>query len=184
MAEVYRYSRLAAAIALKEGFDVIHAHDWMTYPAGIMARALTGKPLVVHIHATEHDRSGKNINTVVAELERAGLHAADRVIAVSHLTKNVIMEHYQVPENKISVVHNAVARHEVQKRYVVPARLRHEKRVLFLGRVTFQKGPDYFLEAAKMVLERQKNVRFYMAGAGDMLRSEERRVGKECGSTL
>lgn len=159
MAEVYRFSRMSAVIALREEFDVIHVHDWMTYPAGMLARAVSGKPLVAHIHATEYDRSGKNVNPVLADMERAGLHAADLVIAVSHLTKNVIMEHYGIPEHKIHVVHNAVARHDVQHNYTIPPRLRHEKRVLFLGRVTFQKGPDYFIEAARMVLERVNNVR-------------------------
>ncbi len=178
MAEVYRYSRLASAIALKEDFDVIHVHDWMTYPAGMLAKVITGKPLVAHIHATEYDRSGKNVNSVVAAMEKAGLHAADKIIAVSHLTKAMIMEHYAVPEEKIVVVHNAVARHEAQHRFTMPPRLAHEKKVLFLGRVTFQKGPDYFLDAAKLVLEKEKNVRFFMAGAGDMLPHIIRRAGK------
>lgn len=178
MAEVYRYSRLAAAIALREDFDVIHVHDWMTYPAGMLARQLTGKPLVAHIHATEYDRSGENINSVLADIEKAGLLAADRVIAVSHLTKNVIMERYGIPADKIDVVHNAVSRHDATHAYTVPPRLRHERRVLFLGRVTFQKGPEYFIEAARLVLERMDNVRFYMAGSGDMLPRIIRRVGK------
>ncbi len=178
MAEVYRYSRLAGSIALREDFDVIHVHDWMTYPAGMLAKAITGKPLIAHIHATEYDRSGENVNTVVAEMERAGLHAADKVIAVSHLTKSMIMKHYQVPEHKIFVVHNAVARHEVQHNFVHPQRTKHEKWVLFLGRVTFQKGPGYFIEVAKMVLEQQKNARFFMAGSGDMLPSIIRRAGQ------
>lgn len=178
LTEVHRFSLMAAAIALREDFDVIHAHDWMTYPAGLLARALTGRPLVMHVHATEYDRGGENINTVVADIERAALHAADRVVAVSHLTKNVIMERYGVPEGKIEVVHNAVARHDVTHAYTTPPRLRHEKRVLFLGRVTFQKGPDYFIEAARMVLERMRDVRFYMAGSGDMLPNSIRRVGK------
>ncbi len=178
MAEVYRYSRLGASIALQENFDVIHVHDWMTYPAGMLAKSLTNKPLVAHIHATEYDRSGEHVNSVVADLERAGLHAADKIIAVSHLTKNMIMKHYQVPEEKISVVHNAVARHEVQHQYSIPERLKGEKRVLFLGRVTFQKGPGYFIEAAKMVLEKEKNVRFFMAGSGDLLPNIIRRAGQ------
>lgn len=178
MAEVYRFSRMAAIIALRENFDVLHAHDWMTYPAAILARALTGRPLVAHIHATEYDRSGENVNSAVAGIERAGLHAADRVIAVSHLTKKLVMERYGVPEWKIDVVHNAVARHDVVHAYSVPQRLRHEKRVLFLGRVTFQKGPEYFIEAARLVLERMRDVRFYMAGSGDMLSDSIHRVGK------
>ncbi|MEG2171985.1 MAG: glycosyltransferase family 4 protein, partial [Desulfovibrionaceae bacterium] len=165
--EVYHFSQMATVIAMREQFDVIHVHDWMTYPAGILARQLTGKPLVAHIHATEYDRSGTSINEFVANIERVGLNAADRVIAVSHLTKNMVMEHYGVPADKISVVHNAVARHDVKNQYTIPPRLEHEKRVLFLGRVTFQKGPDYFIEAAHMVLERIKNVRFFMAGSGD-----------------
>lgn len=178
MDEVYRFSQMAAVIALRESFDVIHVHDWMTYPAGILARQLTGKPLVAHIHATEYDRSGKDINEFVANIERVGLNAADRVIAVSHLTRNMVIEHYGVPADRISVVHNAVARHDVQHNYTIPPRLAHEKRILFLGRVTFQKGPDYFIEAARLVLERMKNVRFFMAGSGDMLPRIIRRAGQ------
>lgn len=176
--EVYRFSQMAAVIAAREDFDVIHVHDWMTYPAGILARQLTGKPLVAHIHATEYDRSGTSVNEFVANIERIGLNAADRVIAVSHLTKNVVIEQYGVPADRISVVHNAVARHDVQNQYALPPRLKHEKRVLFLGRVTFQKGPDYFIEAARLVLERVKNVRFFMAGSGDMLPRIIRRAGQ------
>jgi glycosyltransferase involved in cell wall biosynthesis len=178
MGEVRRYSRLAAAIALRESFDVIHVHDWMTYPAGMLVKALTGKPLVAHIHATEFDRSGENINEQVAGMERAGLMSADRVVAVSHLTRKTVVERYGVPAQKVSVVHNAVARHEVERRYVVPPRIRHEKRVLFLGRVTFQKGPEYFMESARLVLRKMPNVRFFMAGSGDMLPMLIRRAGQ------
>ncbi|MBQ9406204.1 MAG: glycosyltransferase family 4 protein [Desulfovibrio sp.] len=178
MAEVWRYSRLAAAIATREDFDIIHAHDWMTYPAAIMAKAITGKPLVVHIHATEFDRSGVNINEQVAGMERAGLHAADMVVAVSRLTRNTVVERYGVPPEKVKVVYNAVARHEAERSYHIPERIRHEKRVLFLGRVTYQKGPEYFLEAARLVLQKMSNVRFFMAGSGDMLPGLIRRVGQ------
>jgi glycosyltransferase involved in cell wall biosynthesis len=178
LSEVRRYSRLAAAFALRESFDVIHVHDWMTYPAGMLVRALTGKPLVAHIHATEFDRCGENINAQVAAMECAGLMAADRVVAVSHLTRKTVMERYGVPQEKIVVVHNAVARHEAARRYVVPPRIRHEKRVLFLGRVTFQKGPEYFMEAARLVLKRLSHVRFFMAGSGDMLPMLIRRAGQ------
>ena len=178
MTEVHRYSRLAAAIAVQENFDVIHVHDWMTYPAGMLARALTGKPLVAHIHATEYDRSGLNINEQVAGIERAGLNAADVVVAVSRLTRKTVIERYDVPPEKVVVVHNAVARHEAQRQYLVPERIRHEKRVLFLGRVTFQKGPEYFMEAARLVLQKIPNVRFFMAGSGDMLPELIRRAGQ------
>lgn len=178
MSEVWRYSRLAAAIAAREDFDVIHAHDWMTYPAAILAKSLTGKPLVVHIHATEFDRSGVNINEQVAGIERAGLHAADMVVAVSRLTRNTVVERYGVSPDKVKVVYNAVARHEAERTYHIPERIRHEKRVLFLGRVTYQKGPEYFLEAARLVLQKISNVRFFMAGSGDMLPGLIRRVGQ------
>jgi glycosyltransferase involved in cell wall biosynthesis len=178
MSEVRRYSRLAAVIALGESFDVIHVHDWMTYPAGMLVRTLTGKPLVAHIHATEFDRCGENINEHVAGIERAGLMAADRVVAVSHLTRKTVIERYGIPPEKVVVVHNAVARHEVSRHYDVPPRIRHEKRVLFLGRVTFQKGPEYFMEAARLVLKRLPHVRFFMAGSGDMLPLLIRRAGQ------
>ncbi|MCR5814267.1 MAG: glycosyltransferase family 4 protein [Desulfovibrio sp.] len=183
MEEVYRYSRLACAIALQEKFDVIHVHDWMTYPAGLLVKALTGKPLVCHIHATEYDRSGENINTQVAAIERAGLLGADRVVAVSRLTRDVVVQRYGVPREKVTVVYNAVTRPEIEHHYVIPPRLRHEKRVLFLGRVTYQKGPEYFMEAARLVLQKVQHVRFYMAGSGDMLpglirRASQLRIGR------
>ncbi len=178
MTEVLRYSRLAAALAVQENFDVIHAHDWMTYPAGMLAKNLTGKPLVVHIHATEYDRSGSGINEQVAGIERAGMMAADVVVAVSRLTRKTVIERYGIPPEKVLVVHNAVARHEAQRHYPIPPRIRHEKRVLFLGRVTFQKGPEYFMEAARLVLQKIPNVRFFMAGSGDMLPRLIRRAGQ------
>ncbi|MBO4369625.1 MAG: glycosyltransferase family 4 protein [Desulfovibrio sp.] len=183
MTEVYRYCRLAGAIALQEKFDIIHAHDWMTYPAGLLASAITGKPLVCHIHATEYDRSGENINTQVAAIERAGLLGCNRVVSVSRLTRDVVVSRYGVPREKVTVVYNAVTRPEVERNYVIPPRLRHEKRVLFLGRVTYQKGPEYFMEAARLVLEKMQHVRFYMAGSGDMLprlirRASQLRIGR------
>ena len=178
MTEVYRYGRLGGAIALREDFDVIHAHDWMTYPAGILAKALTGKPLVVHIHATEYDRSGENINEMVAGIERAGLLTADVVVAVSQLTRNMVIQRYGVPPERVKVVYNAVERRDVARHFEIPSRIRHEKRVLFLGRITFQKGPEYFMEAARLVLEKIPNVRFFMAGSGDMLPRLVRRAGQ------
>ena len=176
MSEVYRYACAAVAIARKARFDVIHVHDWMTYPAGMLVKQLTGKPLVAHIHALEHDRSGDNLNQTVADIEKAGMEAADRVVAVSHYTKQEVMAQYGIPEDKISVVHNAVSRNDIHKSVVIPERCRHEKRVLFMGRVTYQKGPDYFVEAAKLVLDRLPHTRFIMAGSGDMLPNMVRRV--------
>jgi len=178
MSEVFRYSQAAAAIALQENFDVIHAHDWMTYPAAMLIKRLTGKPLVTHIHATEFDRSGRGINQEVARIERMGMEYADLVVAVSHFTNNIVQTNYGIPADKMRVVHNAVARSDVLAKYTVPPEQRHEKRVLFLGRVTFQKGPDYFIEAAKLVLDIMPHVRFFMAGSGDMLPRIIRRAGQ------
>lgn len=177
MQEVFRYSRACAAIALEENYDVIHAHDWMTYPAAILAKKLTGKPLVVHAHSLEYDRSGQNINGEVAHIEWSGFTAADHIIAVSYYTKSLIVDKYKIPPDKITVVHNAVKAKEAYH-CDVPELCREEKRVLFLGRVTFQKGPDYFVEAAKLVAEKIPNVRFIMAGSGDMLTKMIRRVGQ------
>lgn len=176
--EVYRYSQAAAAVALEKDFDVIHAHDWMTYPAAILAKKLTGKPLITHIHALEVNRSGDHLNHEVVHIEWAGLNAANKVVAVSHYTKKLVMEQYKIPEEKIEVVHNAVSRDNAKKTYHVPELSQDEKWVLFLGRVTFQKGPDYFVEAARLVLDRIPNVRFIMSGSGDMLARMIRRVAQ------
>ncbi|MBO6513103.1 MAG: glycosyltransferase family 4 protein [Phycisphaerales bacterium] len=162
-----RYARLASALCVHEQFDVIHAHDWLTYPAGVAVRALTGKPLVCHIHATEFDRSGANINQPVYDLERMGMHAADRVIAVSRLTKAVVHSKYGVPDEKIDVIYNGVEQHEAQPD-LGTAIESDEKIVLFLGRITMQKGPEYFVQAAKRVLEVYDKVKFVVAGSGDM----------------
>ena len=167
MAEIVRYSLIGARLGATETFDVIHAHDWLTAPAGIEAKRMSGKPLVVHAHALEFDRSGEHVNQSVYDIERAGFEAADRIIAVSHYTKDIIVNRYSISPDKITVVHNAVAKERRlgQLRLEKPFK---EKLVLFLGRITFQKGPDYFVEAAAKVLEKNPNVRFAMAGSGDM----------------
>lgn len=166
-ADADRYARLACALSMHEKFDIIHAHDWLTYPAGMAVRALSGKPLVCHIHATEFDRSGEHINQAVYDLERMGMHAADRVIAVSRLTKGVVHTKYGVPEHKIDVVYNGVEQDHAQPDD--GATIEHdEKIVLFLGRITMQKGPEYFIQAAKRVLEVYPKVKFVVAGSGDM----------------
>tara|TARA_R110000782_G_scaffold101029_15_gene187619 strand:- start:7444 stop:8934 length:1491 start_codon:yes stop_codon:yes gene_type:complete len=165
--DAQRYAGLAAALGVHERFDVIHAHDWLTYPAGLALRALTGKPLVVHIHATEFDRAGEHINRQVYDIERAGLNGADRVIAVSRLTKSIVHRRYGVPENRIDVVYNGVDQDSVQPKRGMAIE-RDEKIVLFLGRITMQKGPEYFIRAAKRVLEKEEKVKFVVAGSGDM----------------
>ena len=176
--EVARYAVVARQVAIElEGqFDVIHAHDWLTYYAGIAAKEVSGKPLVVHMHATEFDRSGENINTQTYAIERGGMEAADLVMAVSNLTRNIVINKYGIPAEKVVTVHNAVrfaeGSQEEEERGV------KDKIVTFLGRITYQKGPDYFVEAAAKVLKRTKNVRFVMAGSGDMMNHVIRRVAR------
>lgn len=168
-AEVERYAAIAVFLAQHENFDVVHAHDWMTYPAGIAVAAATHKPLVIHVHSTEFDRSGEHVNQRIYDIERAGMHAAHRVICVSHLTRNIVLRRYGVSPDKVEVVYNAIENNGADT--PVPPRIdKHEKIVLFLGRITMQKGPEYFLAAARKVLEYEQNVRFVMAGSGDMIR--------------
>lgn len=167
MQDVEKYAMVAEEIAKSEQFDIIHAHDWLTYRAGIAAKAVSGKPLVVHIHATEYDRSGeKNRNDIVYNLEREGMMAADAVCAVSNLTRSIVIDKYGVPAEKVYTLHNAV---EPNLRHGESARPLEDKIVTFLGRVTFQKGPEYFVETAKRVLEKDEHVRFVLAGDGDMM---------------
>ena len=176
MQEVEKYALVAEEIARDEQYDVIHAHDWLTYRAGIAAKRVSGKPLVVHIHATEYDRSGENNrNDIVYNLEREGMMAADAVCAVSNLTRNIVIEKYGIPADKVFTLHNAV---EPSVRQVDGSRPVKEKIVTFLGRVTFQKGPEYFVETAKRVLEMDDNVRFVLAGDGDMMPRVIRRVAE------
>ena len=177
ISEIIRYSFVAGMIAANNSFDIIHAHDWMTYLAGIEARRVSGKPLVIHVHATEFDRSGDHVNQEVYDIERKGMDAADRIIAVSYLTRDILINRYGVPAEKIRVVHNAVSKEKTLERLGIKRNL-NEKIVLFLGRITFQKGPDYFIEAAKKVIERLPNVRFVMAGSGDMFPRMVERVAQ------
>ncbi len=177
MAEVFRYSQSVLGIK-DEQFDVIHAHEWMTCPAAIVAKHLSGKPLIVHIHALESDRSGVNLNHEVSVIEKAGLEAADSIVTVSHYTKTRITELYGIDPNKISVVHNALTQEESRAKLNIPLHNLNEKYVLFMGRITFQKGPEYFIKAAKLVLDRMPNVRFIMAGSGDMMRRMVRMVAQ------
>ncbi len=177
MEEVSRYALVALSIADKFEYDVIHAHDWLTYAAGIAAKQISGKPLVVHVHATEFDRSGENVNQVVYDIERSGMEAADRVITVSNFTRQIVIERYGIPAEKVFTVHNAVEPVDKPETDEVTKHVR-EKIVTFLGRVTYQKGPDYFVEAAHKVLQRDPNVRFVMAGSGDLLNRMIRRVAQ------
>jgi glycosyltransferase involved in cell wall biosynthesis len=166
--EVHRYATMAMELARGEEFDVIHAHDWMTYPAAVGVAMMTGKPLVVHVHSTEFDRSGEHVNQVVYDIERQGLQRADKVIAVSQFTRGIVISRYGIPGDKVDVVYNGVERNGNWS--VAPISIRREEKiVLFLGRITMQKGPEYFLQAAKRVLEVMDNVKFVMAGSGDLM---------------
>ena len=171
LTEAGRFARLCVDLARGEQFDVIHAHDWMTFPAGLAVAAITGKPLVVQIHSTEFDRSGDNVNQHVYDIERRGMHGASRVIAVSFLTKSIIAHRYGIAPEKIDVVYNGIDNGQPAPGPQQQARIRRGDRiVLFLGRITMQKGPEYFVHAAKKVLEKIENVKFVMAGSGDKVR--------------
>lgn len=169
--EVYRYSLMAKNIASQINHDIIHTHDWMTFPSGIEARKISGKPLIAHIHSTEFDRCGGHyINPVVFKIEKNGIQEADRIIAVSDFTKDKVLENYKVDKGKIDVVYNAINKSEFEnisddKNFF---NLNGKKIVLFLGRITLHKGPDYFLRAAKKVLDKNKDVIFIISGSGDM----------------
>lgn len=179
MEEVARYAMVGATIAMqhRDEFDVIHAHDWLTYLAGVAAKEVTGKPLVIHVHATSFDRaSDENIDTRVYDIEKRGMEAADKIIAVSELTRNIIINRYGVNPDKVVAVHNAVD--FSGKSEFVAERSINDKVVTFLGRVTYQKGPEYFIAAAAKVLKRCDNVRFVMAGSGDMLNRCIRHVAR------
>lgn len=166
--EVERFTADVIARFSRESFDLIHAHDWMTFPAAVALAQATSKPLVVHIHSLEQDRSGLYVNDSISQIERLGLTTADRVIAVSHYTKRSIERHHGIAANKICVVHNGVYPRDAVINYRLKKTWpRHV--VLFLGRVTFQKGPDYFVDIASRVIPHVPDVLFVLAGSGDML---------------
>jgi glycosyltransferase involved in cell wall biosynthesis len=164
--EVFRYANVAAELAKTLEFDVIHAHDWMTYPAAIAARRLSGKPMIVHVHATEFDRAGLRGSEMVYTLEREGFSESDRIVAVSQWTKNILIEHYKINPDKIEVIHNGVIpeAHSPEAGQILGSHC-----ITFLGRITYQKGPEYFVDAAKKVLSVFPDAHFIMAGSGDFL---------------
>ena len=166
--EVERYAFIGEKITQQESFDIIHAHDWLTFKAALAAKKVSGKQLVVHIHATEFDRTGGNgVNQYVYDIERKGMEEADMIIAVSNYTKGEIVKHYNINPEKITVVHNGVEFENFELDRLHSLR-KKSKVVLFLGRLTLQKGPDYFIYTAKKVLEKYPNVVFVVAGGGDM----------------
>ncbi|MFZ2970318.1 MAG: glycosyltransferase family 4 protein [Minisyncoccia bacterium] len=169
--EVYRYALVARNIAAEVDHEIIHCHDWMTFPAGIAAKNVSKKPMIAHVHSTEYDRSaGHGVNPEVYKIEREGIQMADKVIAVSRFTKDRIVKNYNIDERKVEVVYNAINKDEFFSNSNCKNQFNgfNKKIVLFLGRLTLHKGPDYFLSAAKKVLERNNNVIFIIAGSGDM----------------
>jgi len=177
MEEVFRYAYPAVEIAGQHSFDIIHAHDWMTFPAAVAAARKSGKPLVVQIHATEFDRSGENINQDIFQIEKAGMEAADAVIAVSELTKGILIDKYSIPGHKVSVVYNGMPESGFER--IVPVvRPFREKIITFVSRITYQKNPENFLCAARRILDKDDNFRFIMAGNGNLLHPMIERAAK------
>ena len=175
MDEIYKYSVVAAVIADENEFDIIHAHDWLAYPAGIAAMEVSGKPLVIHVHATDFDRSGGSVNPDVYRIEKNGMDAASKIITVSNLTRDIVINKYNINPDKVETVYNAVEPVKVAEDCIIKKGF-DEKVVTFLGRITMQKGPEYFIEAAYKVLQVMDNVRFVMAGSGDMMERMMRRT--------
>jgi glycosyltransferase involved in cell wall biosynthesis len=175
MDEINKYAIVASVIAEENEFDVIHAHDWLAYPAGIAAMAVSGKPLVIHVHATDFDRSGGSVNPDVYQIEKNGMDAASKIITVSNLTRDIVINKYNIDPEKVETVYNAVEPVRFCDDMMVSKGF-DEKVVTFLGRITLQKGPEYFIEAANKVLKVMSNVRFVMAGSGDMMERMMRRA--------
>lgn len=173
--EINNYSIVAGVVARQQQYDIIHAHDWLTYPAGIHAKNISGQPLVIHVHATDFDRSRGKVNPTVYGIEKDGMDHADCIMCVSELTRQTVINHYHQDPEKCVAMHNAVYPLSQEVMNVVnqrkPFEEKKEKVVTFLGRITMQKGPEYFIEAAAKVLQRTKNIRFCMAGSGDMMNS-------------
>lgn len=170
MQEIKDYALVAEIISRNNDFDVIHAHDWLAYPAGIAVKKATGKPLVIHVHATDFDRSGGSVNPNVFAIECEGMEIADEIITVSNLTRKIVIEKYGISPEKITTVYNAVEPVPDEEKFTLKKGV-GEKVVTFLGRITLQKGPEYFIEAANLVLKKMNNVRFVMAGSGDLMNS-------------
>lgn len=168
------YTAQARTIAASRDFDVIHAHDWFTYPAAMEAKKVAHQrgdhvPMVLHVHATQVDRAGGNTDSddIIYQIEKAGFDAADELIAVSSYTKRLIAKYYGIDPKKISVVHNGIDHREPTIHSCHPLSERN-KLVLYLGRITLQKGPDYFIKVAKLVTDAVADVKFVMLGSGDM----------------
>ncbi len=163
--KVMMYAELVKKIAVDLEFDVIHAHDWMTFLAGVELKKITGKPLVLHVHSLDYDRAGSDSRGWIYDVERNSLHEADIIFPVSNYTGSILTSHYGISSQKIITVHNGLDQDKIfKKEKTFP-----EKMVLFIGRLTGQKGPEYFLDIATKIYKEYKNVRFVIAGTGEKL---------------
>lgn len=170
--EIENYTAMSVELTKNIQPDIIHCHDWMTYEAGIRAARHHHKPLVAHIHATELDRTHFQPNPWIYDREKRGFEQADRIIAVSNYTKNILVQHYGISPDKISVVHNGNMKPDLMYNDSLRSefkRIHGGPMVLFLGRLTVQKGPNQFLDMAAEVHSQRPEVRFVMAGDGHML---------------
>jgi glycosyltransferase involved in cell wall biosynthesis len=169
--EVLRYAVLAGGMAATLPHDIIHAHDWLTILAGVVAKQFSGKPLIFQIHALETDRSGENVNREIFNIEKYGMEKADKIIAVSEYTKAMIIKYYGISAKKIVVVHNGIFAPTPEELITQRTKKRSKRKmVLFVGRVTHQKGPWFFMQTAKKILTKRKDVHFVIAGSGDQLK--------------
>ena len=167
--EIRHYEAVAGVVCRSNNFDIIHSHDWLTYDAGVKAKQITGKPLVIHVHATDFDRSRGNVNPTVYNIEKYGMDMADHIITVSNMTRDTVINKYHIDPRKVTTVHNAVTPLSREILDIKPNNNTGDKIVTFLGRITMQKGPEFFVQAARQVLQRTPNVRFVMAGGGDKM---------------
>lgn len=178
--EVHRFAHQAALIAKTEEFDVIHAHDWTSYLAGVAAKIASGKPLILHVHATSFDQAaGMNIDPSIYKIEQEGFAMADKVVTVSQFTKDIVVNKHHTPADKVEVIHNGC---DMDTTAQLPPTLTELKRqgkkiVLYHGRISIQKGVDYFIRAARRVVDVDPDVIFIISGSGDMLTQIIEQVG-------
>lgn len=179
--EVHRFAHQAALIAQEEDFDIIHAHDWTSYLAGVAAKIASGKKLILHVHATSFDQAASdNVDPAIYKIEKECFDVADKVVAVSQYTKDIIVRKHHVSPDKVEVVHNGCDTHEPER---LPPTLQELKKqgkkiVLYHGRISIQKGVDYFVQAARRVVDADSNVIFVISGWGDMITQVIEQVGR------
>lgn len=169
--EAHRFAHQASLIAKEEEFDVIHAHDWTSYLAGVAAKIASGKRLILHVHATSFDQAGgENVDPSIFKIEKECFDIADKVVTVSEYTKNIIVNKHQIPAEKVQVVHNGCDSFEPNKQTPGLTELKQQgkKIVLFHGRISIQKGVDWFVRAARRVVDIDPDVVFVISGSGDM----------------